>query len=81
MIRYENNQPLYFDKHGKEITEGCTIRYIDGHTEVVYRTTDDQLGTDATNPKLIASGRAIPCEWGIYPLGHIETNAVEVVSD
>ena len=81
MIRYENGKPRYFDRHGREITDGCTIRYENGHTEKVYRTTDDQLGTDATNPSWIASGRAVPCEYGIYPLGHNETNEVEVVEE
>lgn len=81
MIRYENNKPRYFDKHGREITEGCTIRYENGHIEKVYRTTDDQLGTDATNPKWIESGRAIPCEYGIYPLGSLETNEVKVMEE
>ena len=81
MILYENDKPRYFDKHGKEITDGCTIRYADGHTEKVYLTTEGELGTDATNPKWIASGRAFPCEYGIYPLGHNETNEVEVVSE
>lgn len=81
MITYENNKPRYFDKHGKEITEGSTIRYESGRTEKVYRTTDDQLGTDATNPKWIESGRAFPCEYGIYPLGSLETGEVEVVEE
>ena len=26
------------------------------------------LGIDATNPSWIASGKARPCEYGIYPL-------------
>ena len=81
MILYENDKPHYYDKNGKEITDGCTIRYVDGHTEKVYRTTDDQLGTDATNPSWIKSGRAIPCEYGIYPLGSLETDEVEVVEE
>lgn len=81
MIIYEHGKPRYFDKHGREITDGCTIRYEDGRTEKVYRTTDDQLGTDATNPHWIQSGRAIPCEYGIYPLGHDETNVVEVIAE
>ena len=33
----------------------------------VYRADDDSLGTDATNPSWIESGRAYPCEYGIYP--------------
>lgn len=27
------------------------------------------LGTDATNPIWIEKGRAVPCEYGIYPFG------------
>ena len=81
MIIRENGKTRYFDKHGKEITDGCTIRYEDGRTERVYLTADGELGTDATNPKWIESGRAIPCEHGLYPLGHNETNEVEVVEE
>lgn len=81
MIRYVNGKPRYFDKHGREIMDGCTIRYENGRTEKVYRTTDDQLGTDATNPSWIKSGRAIPCEYGIYPLGSLETDEVEVLEE
>lgn len=32
-----------------------------------------------TIPAWIESGRANPCENGIYPLGHMETEEVEVV--
>lgn len=43
---------------------------FDGETtpETLYRTENGTLGTDATNPSWIASGRAVPCEYGIYPL-------------
>lgn len=47
----------------------------------VYLTTEGELGTDATNPSWIKSGRAVPCEYGIYPLCYAETNEVEVISD
>ena len=83
MIKIENGQRKYFDRNGVEITEGCTIRcnweaeeYRD---KIVYLTADGQLGTDATNPKWIKSGRAVPCEFGIYPLTLEQTNTVEVV--
>ena len=79
MITFENGKPSYFDKHGMEITEGCIIRYADGRTREVHRTNQDELGTDATNPKWIESGRAVPCEFGIYPLEYDETNEVEVI--
>lgn len=81
MIIYEHGKPRYFDKRGREITDGCTIRYEDGRTEKAYRTTDDQLGSDATNPHWIQSGRVIPCEYGVCPLDHDETNVVEVIAE
>lgn len=81
MITYEGKKPRYFDKHGREITDGCVIRYADGHTEKVYRTTKVELGTDATNPRWVETGRAIPCEYGVYPLGYNETEEVEVVDE
>lgn len=79
MIKIVNGKYRYYDMNGTEITDGCTIRYPDGKTEKVYLTTDGELGTDATNSKWIESGRAIPCENGIYPLGYNETNTVVVV--
>lgn len=79
MITFENGKHRYFDKHGREITEGCIIRYTDGRTREVYRTNQDELGTDATNPKWIESVRAVSCEFGIYPLEYDETNEVEVI--
>lgn len=38
----------------------------------LYLTVDGRLGTDATNPSWLESGRAFPCEWGIYPLENKE---------
>ena len=81
MIKIENGKRKYFDKHVVEITEGCKIRYTDGKIKTVYLTEEGELGTDATNPKWIESGRAYPCEYGIYPLGTNETNEVEVVTE
>lgn len=85
MIKTENGEYRYFDKNGNEITEGCEIRYLHGdkaleRVERVYRTEDGQLGTDATNPNWIATGRAVPCEYGIYPLGQMETKEVVLAS-
>ena len=84
MIKTENGQPKYFDRNGKEITEGCKIKCLHGdksleRIEKVYRTEDGELGTDATNPRWIETGRAVPCEFGIYPLTKEETEMVEVV--
>lgn len=84
MIKIENGQKRYFDRNGREITEGCTIKYLHGdrslqRTAVIYKTEENELGVDATNPKWIESGRAVPCEFGIYPLTKEETEMVEVV--
>lgn len=85
MIKYENGKPKYFDKNGKEITEGCKVKYADGRRSrtiyTVYLTENDELGTDATNPAWIESGRAVPCEFGIYPFEESETNEIEVVEE
>lgn len=86
MIKIENGQKKYFDRNGKEITEGCKIKFLHGdkslqRIEKVYRTEENELGTDATNPKWIESGRAVPCEFGIYPLTAEETEQCEVVKE
>lgn len=79
MIKVENGVYRYYDKNGFEITEGCTIRYPSGRTEKVYRTWEGTLGIDATNPKWIESGRAAPCEMGVYPLSRGDCDMVEVI--
>lgn len=43
MIKVENGQKRYFDRNGKEITEGCEIKYLHGDKSLeriakVYRT-------------------------------------------
>ncbi len=81
MIRLVNEKLCYFDRNGTEITNGCRIRYPSGRILEVYLTEGDELGTDATNPAWIASGRAAPCEFGIYPLTEAETEEVEVVTE
>ena len=86
MIKIENGQKKYFDRNGKEITEGCKIKFLHGdkslqRIEEVYRTEENELGTDATNPKWIESGRAVPCEFGIYPLTAEEMEQCEVVKE
>lgn len=79
MIKRIVGRNLYYDKNGVEITAGSLIRYSDGTVRKVYLTDKDELGTDATNPKWIESGKAVPCEYGIYPLTLSETDEVEVV--
>lgn len=58
----------YFDKNGKEVKEGDIVKIGDNKPQKLYRTIEGELGTDATNPKWIETGRALPCEFGIYPL-------------
>lgn len=79
MIKIENGQRKYFDKNGKEIVRDCIIRYPNGREMMVYETEENELGIDATNPKWIESGRAVPCEYGIFPLNREDTEMVEVV--
>lgn len=80
MIKLKSGELRYFDKHGVEITEGCKIRFASGAIQTVYLTDGDELGTDATNPKWIESGRAVPCEFGVYPLTEADTEEVEVIN-
>lgn len=79
MIKREVGRYLYYDKNGSQITAGCQIKYPSGEVKTVYLTSENELGTDATNPEWIMSGRAVPCEYGIYPLTLSETDEVEVV--
>lgn len=79
MIKREVGGYLYYDKNGSQITAGCQIKYPSGEVKTVYLTSENELGTDATNPEWIRSGRAVPCEYGIYPLTLSETDEVEVV--
>lgn len=58
----------YFDKNGVELHDGDFVRRDDGRIEKLYLSEDEQLGTDATNPVWIESGRAAPCEYGLFPL-------------
>lgn len=86
MIKVENGKRIYFDRNGVEITEGCYIKYLHGdrsmeRIEKVYETVEGELGVDATNPNWIESGKAVPCEYGIYPLTREETEMVEVVTE
>ena len=71
MIKFEKETKKYryFDKHGQEIMEGNYI-LMDGKYRRVYLTDAEYgiLGTDATNPSWVKSGRALPCEYGCYEL-------------
>lgn len=64
----ENGVYTYFDREGNELHDGDTIMWADGRTEKLYATVQGLLGTDATNPSWLASGRAVECQYGVYPL-------------
>ena len=64
----ENGIYTYLDKEGNELHDGDTIMWADGRMEKLYATEQGRLGTDATNPSWLASGRAVECQYGVYPL-------------
>ena len=64
----KNGIYTYFDKNGNQLHDGDTIMWADGRTEKLYATVEGRLGTDATNPSWLASGRAVECQYGVYPL-------------
>lgn len=64
----ENGVYIYLDREGNELHDGDTIMWADGRTEKLYATVEGRLGTDATNPSWLASGRAVECQYGVYPL-------------
>ena len=68
----DNGKYHYFDRNGIELKDGDIICYEDGRKEKLYLTAEGRLGADATNPSWIESGRAVPCEYGIYPLEYEE---------
>lgn len=78
-IVYENNEYKYWDKNGNRLHEGDHV-ILDGKERELYLTADGQLGTDATNPKWIESGRAVECEYGIYPLTPSDIEVLEKVN-
>lgn len=65
-ILYEKDTIRYYDIHGEEIRDGDTV-LLDGSEKKVYLTDGGCLGTDATNTAWLESGRAAPCEYGVYP--------------
>lgn len=83
MITFEKTESTiyrYFDRNGAEIFDGDTVIYTaTGRTEKVYLTDGGELGTDATNPVWIKAGRAVPCQYGIYPFTDKELSEIEKV--
>lgn len=73
----------YHDRNGVELNAGDYITLIDGgEPKMLYEWADEYgnvgLGIDATNPAWIESGRAIPCEYGIYNLTHEDMKYCEI---
>lgn len=61
----------YYDIYGVEIHEGDIV-LMDNQRERVYLTDTDELGTDATSKYWLETGRAYPCEYGIYPFNEAD---------
>lgn len=71
-----NDKYIYYDKNGNILRDGDTVIYNDGREEKLYETEEGFLGTDATNRHWIETGRAVPCEYGVYPLEYEELKEV-----
>lgn len=61
----------YYDMNGEEIHAGDFVM-LNGRKEKVHLTERGYLGTDATNPVWLESGRAVECEYGVYPFGYYD---------
>lgn len=73
---------VYTDKNGVILRKGDKIRWTDSRenkTETLYLTAFGELGTDATDPLLTESGKAKPCECGIFPLTENDLSCIEKV--
>lgn len=55
----------YYDMNNVPIKEGDTV-LMDGRKMIVYKV-GAELGTDATKQEWLDTGRAVPCEYGVYP--------------
>lgn len=75
----ENEKLHYYDKNGNEIYHGMTVRFDDDTETIVYRSDDDKIGVDVTNPVLIELGKAQPCQYGIIPLTEDDLAELEVI--
>ena len=62
----EFQKHTYYDVLGEELREGDIV-LMGGREWDVMLSADGCLGVDSTNPKWIASGRAVKGEYGIYP--------------
>lgn len=69
----------YFDRDGIELFEGDIVEHENGKREELYMTENGELGTDATNPSWIEMGRAVACEYGVYPLNNADVAEMKKV--
>lgn len=66
----------YFDKNGKEINVGDTIKHIDGDVEKIYACGDGDLGVNATkedHPSFDGIGQC-------YPLSEFDLSEWEIIN-
>lgn len=66
----------YFDREGNELFAGDQVRYESECVEKLYLTENEELGTDATNSSWIESGRAVECEYDIYPINYMDLQEI-----
>lgn len=67
-IETRNGKFVYFDKEGNKLHDGDYVKWNDGKIKQICLTKSGKLGIDATNPFWIETGRAVPFEYGVYPL-------------
>lgn len=69
IIDYNTKPFTYYDINGEKIEAGDMISINNSNPTKVYLLDDEKtLGIDSTNPAWIKAGRAVPCEFGCYPL-------------
>lgn len=72
-------QEKYFDKHGKEIKDGMTLKHEDGDLEKVYLADSGDLGFNASNenhPNFISGYKQ-----ELYPLYQFNLKEWEIVNE
>lgn len=80
-IDYTTDPATYYDRNGDVLDEGVVIKYVStGLTHELVRTEAGLLGYDATNPAWVKRGKAVPFEYGVYPLEETELVDVEIES-
>lgn len=73
-----NCQKKYYDRNGKEIKDGMTIKNVTGEVEKVYSCGDGDLGLSASNEDYLKVHPEAEIEF--YPLSEFDTtNDWEIV--